>query len=98
MVSDFSAHINSRIATILKGLISESIDHLFTTSGVRTSRVVRIPTTLGHVDFKVVEAKISGGEHLGQHDDLAGVHREVFGDVEYGFEDVDVVALDLAGL
>lgn len=25
--------------------------------------------------FKIVKTKIRGGEHLGQHDDLTGVHR-----------------------
>ena len=38
--------------------------------------------------------QIACGEHLRQHYYLAGVHREVFGDVEDGFQDVDVVALD----
>lgn len=46
--------------------------------------------------FKTVEAQIGGGQHFGQHDDLAGVHREVFGDVKDCFEGVDVRALDRA--
>jgi hypothetical protein len=45
---------------------------------------------------KLVEAQVVGGHHFCQHDDLSGVHREVFGHVEDGFEDVDVVALDFA--
>ena len=52
----------------------------------------------GHIIFELIKAKIRGGEHFGQHDDLSGVHREVFGDVEDGFEDFDVVALDFAVL
>ena len=51
-----------------------------------------------HVIFKLIKTKIRGGEHLGQHDDLTGVHGEVFGDVEDGFENFDVVALDFAVL
>jgi hypothetical protein len=57
-----------------------------------------MPTLNRHIIFKFVEPKIRGREHFGQQDDLTGVHREVFGDVEDGFEEFDVVALDFAVL
>ena len=44
--------------------------------------------------FKTIEAQIFVREHFGQHDDLTGVHREVFGDVKDGFHDVDIAPLD----
>ena len=47
---------------------------------------------------ELIEAQVCGGQHLCEHDDLTCVHREVFGDVEDGFEDVDVVALDFSKL
>lgn len=46
--------------------------------------------------FEIIEPQVGCGQHLREHDDLAGVHREVFGDVEDGFEDVDVAALNRA--
>ena len=55
-----------------------------------------MPGLDGTAALEVIEAKVRGGQHLRQHDDLSGVHREVFGDVEDGFEDVDVAALDFA--
>ena len=48
--------------------------------------------------LQIVEAKVRPSQHLGQHNDLTGVHREVFGYVEDGVEESDVVALDLATL
>lgn len=35
-----------------------------------------IPALRRHIAFKIIEAQVGGGEHLGQHDDLAGVHRD----------------------
>ena len=58
----------------------------------------RAPALDWRIIFKIVEAQIRRGQHLREHDDLAGVHREVFGDVEDGFEEFNVVALDLAEL
>jgi len=60
------------------------------------NRRTRAPALDWRAVFKTVEAHVRGGQHLCQHDDLSGVHRKVFGDVEDGFEDVDVVALDFA--
>jgi hypothetical protein len=57
-----------------------------------------VPSFNGDIGFKVVEAQVGCGQHLGQHDNLSGVHREVLRDVEDGFEEVDVVALDFAAL
>ena len=48
--------------------------------------------------LKTIKAQVSRGEHLGQHDDLTGVHGEVFGDVEDRFQAVDVGALNDAAL
>lgn len=59
----------------------------------RTGRT-RVPRLNGHTIIEFVEAKIGRGEHLRHDDDLAGVHRKVFGDVEDSFEDLDVIALD----
>ena len=63
---------------------------------LRRTGWTRVPGLNGYTIVELVEAKIGRGEHLRHHDDLPGVHREVFSDVEDGFEDLDVVALDLA--
>jgi hypothetical protein len=55
-----------------------------------------VPALNWSVGVELVEAQVCGGQHLRQHDDLSGVHREVFGYVKDRFEDVDVVALDFA--
>ena len=68
------------------------------TESLSGTRLTRVPPVDRHVVFELIEAQIGAGEHFGQHDDLTGVHREVFGDVEDGFEDVDIVALDFATL
>jgi hypothetical protein len=47
---------------------------------------------------EVIEAQVGRRKHLGQHDYLTGVHREVFGDVEDGFQNVDFAALDCSFL
>ena len=57
-----------------------------------------MPALDWRIGFEIVEAQIGSGHHLGQHDDLTGVHLEMFGDVEDGFEQLDVVALDFAAL
>ena len=57
-----------------------------------------IPTAQRNAAFKVIKTKVGRGEHFGQHDDLPSMHREVFGDVEDGFEDFDIVALDFANV
>ena len=51
----------------------------------------------GRAGVKIIEAQVGCGQQLGQHNNLSGVHREVFGDVEDGFQEVDVVALDRYG-
>ena len=56
------------------------------------------PALRGDAVFKLIETQISSRQQFRQHDDLTGMHREVFGDVEDGFEEVDVVALDFATL
>ena len=63
---------------------------------LRRTGWTRAPGLNGHTIVELVEAKIGRGEHLRHHDDLPGVHREVFGDVKDGFEDLNVVALDSA--
>ena len=44
--------------------------------------------------FKSIEAQILRCEELGQHDDLTGMHREMFGDVEDCLKGVDFAPLD----
>ena len=56
------------------------------------------PVLDGRAVLEIVEAKIRSGNHLGQHDDLTGVHREVFCYVEDGFKQIDVVTLNLAAI
>ena len=68
------------------------------TESLSGTRLTRVPPVDRHVVFELIEAQIGAGEHFGQHDDLAGVHREMFCDMEDGFEDLDVVALNLAML
>ena len=56
------------------------------------------PGVNGRTGFEVIKAQVSGGHHFRQHDDLTGVHREMFGDVEDRFQHVDVRALNRAAL
>src|SRR6185503_2265034 len=42
---------------------------------------------------KTIESEVTRGKHLCKHDDLTGVHREVFGYVKDGMEYVNLVAL-----
>jgi len=40
--------------------------------------------------FKTIKPQVARGQHFRHHDDLTGVHREVFGHVKDCFDDVDV--------
>ena len=47
-----------------------------TTSGrLRRTGWSRAPALNWRSGFKTVEAQVGGGQHFGEHDDLAGVHR-----------------------
>ena len=55
------------------------------------------PSLVWHSGGKVIETQTFLGEQFRKQKNLSCMHREVFGDVEDGFEDVDVVALDFPG-
>src|SRR5215204_1241259 len=95
MVNDFSAHTN-----FLENPNVQSVRSIDTYSPLpgrlrRTGRI-RAPALNGRTGVKFIEAKVVGSHHLRQHDDLTGVHREVFRYVEDSFKDAHVVALDFA--
>lgn len=52
----------------------------------------------GRTGFEIIKAQVGGGQHFREHDDLTGVHREVFRDMKDRFQDVDVRALNRATL
>ena len=43
--------------------------------------------------FEVIESQVGRRQHLGHHDDLTRVHREVFSHVKHGFQHIDVRTL-----
>jgi hypothetical protein len=49
-----------------------------------------VPAVDGCAVVELIEAQVGRGHHLRQHDDLPGVHREVFCYVKDCLEDVDV--------
>ena len=71
---------------------------ILTTSWLNRIGRTNAPALNWRAGFEIIEAQVGCGKHFGQHDDLTGVHGEVFGDVEDGVEKVNVVALDLATL